>query len=281
MATTPAVGSGPVEFMDESTGQQLSIPLSDLSFDANGNIVPDGWPLYQQHKATVDSLLAYLKISGAIYPAPQPPPTPAMVIEAKHEGSSGNNIQVAFSKVGITDPNDSTKFDAQVTEAERYTSLTKDTIEGLIGTDLKPGSLPKGLIMVTDGSAKGRPTNKSYSMPAVAPFKVSVKDDQNKQAFEVQARDGSEGAQYISVIVSGVSATDPNDQRFNLVVTWQKAAAAIKSSDLSAQFGYEITVSAPQGAVSPGVPANGIVTLRGGADAAAATKAKATVVGSS
>src|SRR2546430_1386957 len=178
MATTPAVGSGPVEFMDESTGQQLSIPLSDLAFDANGNLIPSGWPLYQQHKATVDSVLKYLQTTGAIYPAPSPPPAPAMVIEAKQQGSSGNNIQIEFSKVGTTDPNDPTKFDAKVTETEAYNGLTKDT-------------------------------------------------------------------------------------------------------DLGTAFAYEITVSPPPGAAAPGVPANGVVSLRGGAEVAAATTAKAVVTGES
>src|ERR1700694_4995564 len=156
MATTPAVGSGPVEFMDETTGQQLSIPLSDLAFDAGGNLIPTGWPLYQQHKATVDSLLYYLQGTGAIYPSASPSPAPAMVIEAKQQGPTGNNIQIEFSKVGTTDPNDATKFDAKLTETEVYNGLTKDTVEGVVGTPATPGTKP-GLVLVTAATAVGRP----------------------------------------------------------------------------------------------------------------------------
>src|SRR5260370_12547911 len=148
MATSPAVSSGPFEFVDETTGQQLSIPLSDLAFDASGNLIPTGWPLYQQHKATVDSLLNYLRSTGAIYPAPSPPPAPAMVIEAKAKDSSGNNIQIAFSKVGTTHPNDATKVDAQLSETDTYPGLTNDTIEGILWTPTTTGSTP-GLVTVT------------------------------------------------------------------------------------------------------------------------------------
>src|SRR5260370_8620296 len=142
MATSPAVSSGPFEFVDETTGQQLSIPLSDLAFDASGNLIPTGWPLYQQHKATVDSLLNYLRSTGAIYPAPSPPPAPAMVIEAKAKGSSGNNIQIAFSKVGTSDPNDATKFDAQLSETDTYPGLTKDTIKAIPRTPTTAATSP-------------------------------------------------------------------------------------------------------------------------------------------
>ena len=283
MATTPAVGSGPVEFMDESTGQQLSIPLSDLAFDANGNLIPSGWPLYQQHKATVDSVLKYLQTTGAIYPAPSPPPAPAMVIEAKQQGSSGNNIQIEFSKVGTTDPNDPTKFDAKVTETEAYNGLTKDTVEGVLGTPTTPGARP-GLVLVTAGSAVGRPANKAYSMLAgAAPFKLKILEaDGTTQAFELQARaPGDSEAKYTSVTISGVSPTDATDPHFNLAVSWQKSATGTKATDLGTAFAYEINVSPPPGAAAPGVPANGVVSLRGGAEVAAATTAKAVVTGES
>jgi len=205
------------------------------------------------------------------------------VIEAKQLGSSGNNIQIAFSKVGTTDPNDPTKFDVQVTEAEVYNGLTKDTIEGVLGTPATAGSAP-GLVLVTAGSAAGRPANQSYSMLAgAAPFKLKILEaDGTAQAFELQARGASDlEAKYTAVAISGVSATDANDPHFNLAVTWQKSATAIKAADLGAQFSYEIKVSPPPGATAPGVPANGVVTLRGGAQVAAATTAKAVVTGSS
>jgi len=282
MATTPAVGSGPVEFMDETTGQQLSIPLSDLAFDPNGNLIPSGWPLYQKYKTTVDNLLKYLKTTGALYPAPSPPPAPAMVIEAKQKGSSGNNIQIKFSKVGTTDPNDNTKFDAEVTDSETYSGLTKDTIEGVLGTPAAPGIVP-GLVLVTAGTALARPANKSYSMlTGTTPFKLKIlQADNTTQAFELQARDPNNAeAKYTTVTVSGVSATDATDPHFNLAVNWQKAATGIHAADLQTQFGFEITVSPPPGVAAPGLPANGVVTLRGGAEVAAATTAKAVVSGS-
>jgi hypothetical protein len=267
--------------MDESTGQQLSIPLSELDFDANGKIDATGWPLYQAHQATVDSLLFYLQGTGALYPAPQPPPSPAMLIEAKQAGSNGNNIQVAFSKVGTSDPNDPKKFDAQVTETETYTGLTQNSIESTLGTPAKAGTAPPGLVAVTAGSAKGRPDNKTYTIPAGNKLSV-LQADGATQAFELQARDVADAeAKYTTVTISGVNAADPTDPHFNLTVTWQKSANGIKSGDLQAQFEYEIKVSPPPGAAAVGIPGNGVVTLRGGAEVAAATTAKATVTGSS
>src|SRR5690348_12333752 len=126
MASTPVVGAGPVDFMNESTGQQLSIPLSDLAF-TNNQIDASGWPLYNQYKATVDALLQYMVKSGALAPGTAPSPTPAMVLTAKAPGGLGNNIQLTFKNVGA-DPNDPDKFDATLTDTDTWRGLTKDTI---------------------------------------------------------------------------------------------------------------------------------------------------------
>jgi hypothetical protein len=273
MAKTPVVGSGPVEFMDES-GQQLLIPLSDLSFDANGNPVASDWPLYAKHKDAVDALLEYLVGTGALTPAPQPAPTAALVVTAKNKGAGGNNIQLTVSNSGTTDANDHTKFDSSITETDRWTGVTKDTVEQTVGTT-QNGS---ALIFITKNSAKGRPKNGDYQMPNAAPFKVSVlQADNATEAFEAQARNPADAeAQHTTVTVSGVS-NDPNDPSFTLTAVWVKGAAKVHAADLAGQFGYEISVDPPAGGAL-GVPANGTTALRGGAEAQPASAASAIVV---
>src|SRR5436309_7350705 len=132
MASTPVAGTGPVEFMDATTGKQLSIPLSVLAFK-NNQIDASSWPLYNQYKPEVDALLAYMVKSGALTPGATPPPQPALMLTAKQSGALGNNIQVTFKNVGA-DPNDPDKFDATMTETDKWQGLTKDTIQNVIGT---------------------------------------------------------------------------------------------------------------------------------------------------
>lgn len=273
MARIPVVGSGPVEFMDES-GQQILIPLSDLSFDANGNPVASDWPLYVKHKDAVDALLNYLLRSGSLTPAPQPAPTAAMVVTAKNKGAGGNNIQLTVSNSGSTDPNDDTRFDSSVSETDTWIGLTKDTVEQTVGTAANGGAL----VFITKNSAKGRPKNGNYQMANAAPFKVSVlQADNATEAFEVQARNPADAeAGRTTVIVSGVS-NDPNDPSFTLSAVWRKDASKVHAADLNGQFGYEIAVDAPPGGAL-GVPANGTTALRGGAEAQPATAASAIVV---
>src|SRR5262249_12727077 len=131
MTSTPVVGTGPIDFMDESTGQQLSIPLADLAF-TNGQIDASAWPLYTSHKPSVDAQLKYLVGAGALTPAPTPPPRPALVLTARNAGRYGNGIQVAFSNAGA-DPNNPDRFDAALSETDTWHGLTKDTVEGVVG----------------------------------------------------------------------------------------------------------------------------------------------------
>ena len=52
MAAQHVVGASPVTFIREdpaTAGQQVSIPLSSLKFDANGAIDASGWPPVQSH----------------------------------------------------------------------------------------------------------------------------------------------------------------------------------------------------------------------------------------
>jgi hypothetical protein len=274
MASTPVVGSGPVDFMDETTGQQLSIPISELAF-TNNQIDASKWPLYNKHKLTVDAILAYLVSSGALTPAPAPPPVPALVLTAKQVGAAGNNIQVTFSNVGA-DPNDPAKFDASLTETDTWKGLTKDTIEKVVGT-----AAGGSLVFVTATSAVGRPRNQTYSVAVVGDkFKV-FENDGVTEAFELNARTNDPEAKYTTVIISNVNAVDQTDPHFDMTATWQKSAAGIHvTPDLANEFAYEVAVAGPNGG-APGVPANGSVVLRGGAEAAPASAASAIVSGPS
>jgi hypothetical protein len=274
MATSPAIGTGPVQFTD--AGQQFSIPLSDLAFDPSSHIV-NNWPLYGQHTAAVDAWLGYLVKNGVIYPGAAPPPTAAMVITAHTSGSAGNNIGITFSNVGTTDPTDPTKFDATLLETDTYPRLTKDTIAAAL-------TKRPGLVTLTTATP-AKPVNGQYPMSGLTkPYKVKVLAGATTTAFELTARSSADDeAKYTTVTISGVSS-DPSDPMFDLTVTWQKAVIGTTATLLQGGggtpgvFQYEIDVAPPTGA-SLGMPAGGTTNLRGGSEAAAATNASAIVVG--
>src|SRR5882757_5770479 len=123
MARTPALSNGPVEFTDVG-GNQVSLPLSSIFFD--GKTIHAEGSIYNSHKAAADDWLTYLAKIGEIVPDADPPSKTAMVITAKHAGSTGNFIQIQFSN---PDNSDSTnvKFDATVTETDTYPGLTPAT----------------------------------------------------------------------------------------------------------------------------------------------------------
>src|SRR5690242_18816254 len=69
VATRAALGSGPIGFTDPTTGTQVLIPLSALSFDAGGNLKPA-----QSYSQAAQDWLQYLADQGEITPAPSAPP---------------------------------------------------------------------------------------------------------------------------------------------------------------------------------------------------------------
>jgi hypothetical protein len=266
MARTPALTNGPVEFTD-SKGNQVSLPLSSIFFD--GNTIHAEGPLYTANQAAADDWLTYLAKIGEIVPDANPPSKTAMVIQAKAAGSTGNLIQVQFSNLDDTDPND-VKFDAAVTETDTYTQLTPGTVQAALAAQ-------PGLVSVPGSPATELPKPGAYALAVSAPnTPASVDIPKNSgagNAFTVQARtDAADGA-LTQVTIKDVTATT-----FTLVAAWKKTATQITAANVGATFDYEITVSAPTGGALS-APAAGTVTLSGGSDAAPANEASAVVPG--
>jgi hypothetical protein len=277
MAKIPAIMNGPIEVTDPNNGKQLSLPISDVYFE--GSQIKAQGSLYTAHQTLFDNFLAHLVLTSAITPGPTPPVKPVMVIKAKTPGATGNTIVIAFTNF---DTGANPKFDAAVSESDTYTGLTSSTIQGILGsttTDGKqrglvflPGAAPAAGIVPKAGvyalAIAGADTAATVGIPL---------DPGPGTAFKLQAKaDGDEGAR-TSVEIKDVDAAA---KTFTLIASWSKAAPAkILPSDLAATFDYEIAVTPPPGEVSVATPAPGSVLLNGGADAAEAVAASATVAG--
>ena len=97
-ASGPAVGTGPVPFTSDD-GRYFLIPLSAVSFDANGKATLDNWPLYNTYKAALDLFLPRLLSAGVIQKGPVPPAKPALKATAVTAGASGVAVEMNFANV--------------------------------------------------------------------------------------------------------------------------------------------------------------------------------------
>jgi hypothetical protein len=274
MAKTPVTGRGPIEFTDDDA--QIVIPLSDFYLDDNGVLTSDS-TLYTnaKSKAGVDAWLKELQAHGVVKAATLAPPAPAMVITARAQGSSGNNISIAFSNV---DP-DAGTFDAELQEQETYLGLTAGGVKDVLGTAAGGGTSP-GLVFVSSAGAPAHPGNGLY--PVIADpggsgnYIADIGDGAGGTAFTVQSR--AVDAEATHTVVEIKDAADPQSPgTFTLVGTWKKPkAVGVQPAGLQGGFAYEITVAPPAGG-QLGLPAAGTVALRGGANAAAPAAASATV----
>lgn len=267
MAAIGVIALGPVEFTD--AGDQFVIPLSLLSFDAMGALEID-WPHYAAHKAVLDPWLAYLKRSGALRPAPQPPPAAALVITAAAPGSTGNDIAIEFSDVDET----AGTLTATLTQRDEYAGLTPATVAGVLGTTAKNGSR-SGLIFVSSSGGPTQPANGSYPLTGGPKYTADLSDAQGGKAFTVRSRADDSEAANTTVEIS--KADDPAAPgTFTLTAVWRKQVTGIKPGDLQSSFAYEVTVDAPPGGQLL-TPAPGTITLRGGSDLSGPNTASVTV----
>ncbi|MGH7841769.1 MAG: hypothetical protein ACREQT_09665 [Candidatus Binataceae bacterium] len=285
MAQVAVVGSGPVT-LTTSVGRQLSIPLTALYFDA-GNVKADRWPLYKKFKADVDPWLSYLVTKGELTPSAQPAPVPAIMISAADAGQSGNNIVVTFSNItpDPANPSDPTKttFDAIVVETDTYASLSFDPaspnfIRKILGTQTIAGS-QRGLAHILDADSPSQPKPGSFQLgggSAAAKSAAPINGDPTGTAFNLEAKKVGTDGDKTKATISNVDATG---KTFSVVIVWSsQPISGLKLGDLPsklAQSGYEISVAPPSSGFA--VPTAGSISLAGGADAAAASAAAATV----
>jgi hypothetical protein len=289
MATGTAVlANGPVAYTD-STGAQVEISLSALSFGTNGSLTLSGWPPFGNYSAgeqkVITGWLNALISSGFLKPSPDQPPRPAMLLQAADAGAAGNNISVAVSAVVANADPSQTTFTVMVTETDAYTGLSAATIAGVLGTDQKPldGSGPKpGLVHVVNGSVvpAGIPdmTKSPYSFPTPPANKnsqVNVVDTTPATIFTLEAKKPGKDGKQITATLSNL-----NGKVFDMQVTFTKQVTGVtilNAAQKLADLGYEIGTTAPGGGAFS-VPAAKTTTLTGGADGGSPLTASAILV---
>jgi hypothetical protein len=274
---TAVAATGPVVFTDPTNGRQQTIPISQLYFsNTDGSIKADHWAPYNAgngaFKNGIDGWLKYLVTGSILSPFEKSEPAAAMVLTAKDPGANGNSIEITVSNVHETAP-DVFAFDAAVKEHDAYTALTAATIRDVLGTTSGGGTQP-GLVFVSSAGVPVKPKGGTYPL-AGDPAKVDVDNsDESGVAFTLTAKSaGADGA------LTSVFITEPDgNDKFDLTADWEKSEANLAPANVQTKFAYEVTVAPPDGG-SLGVPAAGTTVLSGGADKAAAVKAKATLPG--
>ena len=69
MQNLPALGTGPVSFVDSSTGNQFEIPLSLISFDSNNQpVIASSANTPAEYAGLEKTLLPTLVAQGLIFP---------------------------------------------------------------------------------------------------------------------------------------------------------------------------------------------------------------------
>lgn len=269
-----ATGNGPFEFTN-SQGKQISIPLSAIKFDSNGQpVVNSTWKSYVTTQPG-QALLAYAVKEGLLAPQPQPSPFPAMVIGAADPGSCGNNITVAVTISGVTTSPPSndptlTPFSLMVTETDTYTNQTASTIASTLASS-------GGLVQIVGPVNQGVPAHQSGTLGGSPPqYSVLGSGSPPGWVFKLGAKHNVPDASrtQVSVTPNLTSPPDPGAGTFTLTVTWPKTVNGITlptlESMIQSQLSYEITVSKPSsGAYS--LPAAGSTTLAGGGTASTAS----------
>ncbi|HEX3437633.1 MAG TPA: DUF6519 domain-containing protein [Pseudacidobacterium sp.] len=200
-----------------------------------------------------------------------------MLVMAANPGAAGNNIQIQFSnfQLNATPPT----FDMTVTETDIYLGQTTAAIEGVIGDD--EGGPNSGLAHILTGSVNtslAPLNNQTVTLTAGTaslPAQANIMDTTNQQlVFTLQARNPGVDGNLTQATISNVQTGSPDT--FALTVTWTKTVTGLNmgtlQNSIQAQFGYEIVASAPA-KVSASLPAEGVTTLSGGADASEGTNA--------
>jgi hypothetical protein len=273
MANAAAVGYGPISFFT-TTGIELSIPLSELYFDAGGGVhsnVYGGTP-------GLSEWLTYLVNQGRITRGSTPTPGPAMVVTATEAGTAGNRITVNVGASTATPP-DPNKVHITVSEVDVYAGLTVANIESFLGSSAVVGSSP-GLLRLKLPLGTGDPVvaDGAAASPQTTPPSWSFNNGATPAAvaFTLEARRAGTAPARITAHVGPVAAGT-----FTLTVTWsydQEVNVAGLAAFATA-VGFLVQITAPDGSMTfTNLPATGTTQLGGGADPA---QASATVLASS
>jgi large repetitive protein len=123
VTTTYAIGSGPIPFYDSTTGQQIVVPLSAITFSGSAAKLA---PSFSPQPQALTDWIAYLASVGAISPGPQNPNVTGITPSAgpvlggtpltltgsgltgatvSFGGAAGTNVQIASdAQLSVTTP---------------------------------------------------------------------------------------------------------------------------------------------------------------------------------
>ena len=285
MANISALGGGPISFVD-AYGKQYSIPLCFVSYaSATGAPVVasswGGWTLPNANalQTNINGWLSMEATLGFILPAPVPPALPAFTITAVAQGSTGNDITIAFNSQNTDGSLNVTVSTTQFYPGLNFTSGDPQNIETVLGTTAGGGSEP-GLAFVSTPPAGATPLPTATT--GAVGFSLVGADyvfDLPGTAAVLTASDDTTDAQHITATIGNIQS---GPSTFDLTLSWSKTVTNVTPATLGSNFSYLISVAAPPagfGAIPP-VPSS--ITLVGGADtsSSAAAKATATVISS-
>jgi len=287
MAQTPVLGSGPIDI--SFGGKQYSFPLSAFYFDDKSAIQIDSSflpvPSVPNLQTALSLWLNYLVNQAMLSPGQTPMPQPALLIQARDPGSTGNFISVKLANVTAAKPVQNSTVDVTVTETDTYVGLTLDTIDKVIGKASGGGSRP-GLVFLASTIDPNNTKLPTGSLPISATPKAPANPGDSYEftfgtgpsAFTLQAKHPDTEGQFTTVTITKIEA---DGKTFTLVAEWKKPQqTGVKLSDLAdstkTPFLYELVITPPSGGFTS-APAAGTITLAGGIDAQPAASAQATV----
>lgn len=286
--TSTVIGNGPLTFTD-SSGRQISIPLSVLTFDSSGSLVVDKkkWTPPANEESLITNLLNYLVTNQLVTPISSASPKPAMVVNAAIPGAAGNHILIKIDyKPTKLDP-DPTKvtFDVTVTQKDIYSGLKTSTVIDVLGSNKPKAEKQFGLVRVVDGSIADPnllpDDSKPFELklPASPPpnsASVDITDKASKKVFTLEASQPGKDGELITVSFSDVKVTE---KTFTLTAQWQKQITGVSIGNVQQKFAdlsYLVTVALPPSGIFS-IPADDSTSLSGGADGQTPSSASATI----
>ncbi len=203
-----------------------------------------------------------------------------MTVTATAPGSPGNKIQV---EVGPATNGNPAMVDVIVSEEDLYKGLTLTSLVAQLGTSTTRGTKP-GLLLVKTPIPAGAaaPVANNGSVTFTDPTWTISGTGANALTLEPQrAGTGFDDADF-KVSVSDVAVAGVGT--FTLKVVWKKTLTNVTltnvpltdlAATLNTEFGYLVTFTAPAGSKPL---QRGTVTLTGGNESVAATKAVANIL---
>jgi hypothetical protein len=258
MASSPAIGSAPISFVD-GKGRQYSMPLSFISF-ASAGAAPDvsswlGWAGASAEQAAITQWVATLVAQNLITPLNVPAPALLFTLTAASPGAAGNDITVKFNSV-----NQDGSLNVTVSTQQVYSNLTVSSVETVLGLTASGGTNP--VLAYVSAPFTTLPPNMAvtpFTATPPAPYGLTIPGSGNG-ALTASYMNTNAQAAYIT---AEITASDPVNEVFTLTLAWTNTVSSVTPATLGSAFSYLLNVTPGPGTGMPAVPST--VTLVGGA----------------